>query len=255
MVALLLLVTGLASAGRTAAGQGAGDTVVVAVKDAAPSWTIGAVSLQAGVVRLDLDELNAVMAASGRPTISTDLASIGIAGHARFGRWLIGGSGEVASQRRVAAGWINTASFGSAMVDAGMAVIDGPRLLVYPQVSLGIRQTTLRIEQTGSFAYDAAVTSPARGVSLSSFGALAGVGLVTELHFATRRTGAFSVGLHAGYRTPLGAASTSSGESSVSGAPRQPGGQFLRLSVGKPFGSRSSALGLVSTAVMPWIAR
>lgn len=250
---LVVLLAAVADPARTLSAQDRVDTVLV--KRGTPSWSIGSIEIQLGVTRLGLDELNTLLAANGRPVFPKDAGSISISSHARFGRLMIGGSGEAAAQRKLSPGWVNRIWLGSAMIDGGVALIDLPNLLVYPVASLGIRRTSLHMEQSGDLSYVDAVQNPGRGVSLTSLIAVAGIGLVTEFHFNTRPTGDFSIGVRAGYMAPLGGASTSAGESSVSGAPKEKGGQFLRLSVGKPIGKRSSAVGILSTILLPMTAR
>lgn len=226
------------------------------VEKPTPHWTTGSISVQFGAAGLGLTELNGSLTANGRPAFSTSVATIGVSGYARFGRFLIGGGGESAlPQRETATGWVSKISFGSAMVDAGYVMISRSRLTVYPQLSIGIRATSLKVQRTGDFTFDDGVRDPARGVEMSSLGALAGVGIVAETHIATERTGDFSIGIRAGMSKPLGAPGTLAGESVVSGTPREGSGWQLRLTVGKPIGKRREVVNALSTAVLSILTR
>ncbi len=252
VVALLAIVHALMT--HVAACQDQPDSVMVA--HATPGWTIGSVNIQLGTAGLGWAELNGTLSANGRPTFSTSVATIGVAGYARFGRLLIGGGGESAlPQRQVSSGWTNKIKFGSAMLDAGYVVIDGSRLTMYPQVSIGLRATSLTVQRTGDFTYNDGVRDPARGVEMSSLSALAGVGFVAESHLSTSRTGAFSIGVRAGLVTPIGAPGTLFGESTVSGAPHEESGWHLRLTIGKPIGKRRDVVSALSTALVSIIGR
>ena len=207
--------------------------------------------MQLGAAHLALGELNSMLTAHERPAFSTDVATLGISAYARFDRFLIGGSGETAlPQRASSAGWKNRIGFGSATIDAGIALVDRPRLLVQSQLSLGLRKSSLRMERSGDVPYDDVVRDPARGTSLSTTRALAGIGMAAEFRFATRATGAFAIGVRAGISQPFGSPATSTGESSVSDAPREGTGRYLRLSIGKPIGRKRDIVQALSTALL-----
>lgn len=249
IASVLALTVGLTGSSRIAAGQGRRDSVMV--ERITPRWETGSISVQIGAAHLGLNELNERLARSGRPSFSTTVTTIGVSGSARFGRLLLGGGGESAlPQRELSPGWISKISFGSAMIDAGVAAIDRPGFLVYPQFSLGIRKTSFRMDQSGDFTYDGGIQDPARGVAMSSRSALVGFGLVAEGHWTTRRTGEFSVGMRAGVVRPLGRPGTSAGESVVTGTPQETSGRYVRLSIGKPIGKRRDTIGALSTALL-----
>jgi|GEM_PF-5272922 len=216
------------------------------------SWSTGALSVQFGVDRLGLTELNKTMTANGRPAFASEAGTVGISGYARFGRVLIGGTGETAiPQRELAAGFINKIWYGSAAIDAGYALFNLPMLMVAPQASFGMKHSVLQMERGGDFTFDHGVNDPARGLRMSSWRAMAGYGIVSELRLRTRATGDFSIGLRGGYSTPVGGAHTAAGESAVSGAPSEESGSYLRLSIGKPIGKRRNALSVLSTVLIP----
>lgn len=215
-------------------------------------WSMGSLSIQFGVDRLGLSELNKTMVANGRPAFADDAGTIGLSGYARFGRVLIGGTGETALPRReLAGGFTNRIWYGRAAFDAGYAVIDRPRVMIYPQVSFGLKHSVLQMQESGDFTFANGVNDPARGLAMSSWRAMAGYGLVGELRLSTRSLGAFSIGVRGGYATPVGGARTSAGESSVSGTPSEEAGTYLRLSIGKPIGRRRNALSVLSTVLIP----
>lgn len=236
-----------------AAAQDA-DSVMVA--RTIPRWSSGAISFQVGAAHMGLNAFNDAMTANGRPAFSTDAATVGVAGYARFGRLVIGGSGETAlPQRKSSSGWNNRVTFGSATFDAGVAVLDQPRVHVQSFASFGLRTTSLRMEQRGDLVFTDGVRNPARNLELSSINALAGAGVAAEVRFATQRTGAFSLGIRAGFARPLGGPSMRAGESTVSGAPREAAGQYLRFSISKPIGRRREVTSALSTAILSLLTR
>lgn len=248
-VSLVALGASLAGPSRTLDAQEVVDSVVVARY--IPQWSVGSVSVQLGAAHLGLDELNTMLAAHERPAFSTDAATFGVSAYARFDRFVIGGSGETALPQRATQGsWKNRISFGSATVDAGIALVDRPRLLVQSLASIGVRRSSLRMEQSDDVAYDDVVRDPARGTSLSTTSALAGVAVAAELRFVTRATGAFSIGVRAGISHPFGSPATRAGESSVSDSPHESTGRYLRLSIGKPIGRKRDAVRALSTALL-----
>lgn len=249
IISLVALGATLAGPSRTVGGQEVHDSVVVARY--IPRWSVGSVSVQLGMAHLGLDELNTMLATHERPAFSTDVATVGISAYARFDRFVIGGSGETALPQRESQGdWKNRISFGSATVDAGFALVDRPRILVQPTVSIGVRRSSLRMERSDDVPYDDVVRDPARGSSLSTTSALAGVGMSAELRFATRAMGSFSIGLRAGISRPFGSPATRAGESSVSDAPREASGRYARLTFGKPIGRKRDAARALSTALL-----
>lgn len=254
IVPLTALAVTLAGQARVVNCQERTDSIMV--ERITPRWTIGSISFELGSANLGLDELNGTLAANGRPAFSTDVATIGVSAGVRFGRFIVGGSGETAlPQREKSPGWVSKVSFATVSLDAGFALVDRPRFTLQPQFSFGVRKTALRIEQQGDFQYADGVRDPARGLSMSSFSALAAAGVAAELRFSTRMTGDFAIGLRAGFARPLGAPAAWAGESSVTDAPRESAGRYLRLSVAKPIGRRRDIMGALSTAVLSLITQ
>lgn len=249
VLALMVLTATLSVAPEPAACQDRTDSMMVA--RITPSWNVGAVGVQLGTAHLGLGNLNDALTSNGRPSFSADVATIGVSAYARFGWLMLGGSGETAlPQRRTTPVWTNRITFGSATIDAGVAIIERPRILVQSQLSFGLRKTSMRMEQRGDFAFEDGVGNPARNLELSSLSALGGVGVMAEMRFATRVTGEFAVGLRAAIHRPLGAAATWAGESRVTGAAQETDGRYLRISVGKPIGRRREVVSSISTALL-----
>lgn len=249
-----IVVSAILATPHPARAQDVTDSVLVA--RVTPRWSLGEVSFQVGTAHLGLSAFNDVLTANGRPAFATDAATFAVSGYARLGRLIVGGSGESAlPQRKAAAGWNNRVTFGSATLDAGVALLDRSRVHVQSFASFGLRTTSLRMEQRGDFAFNDGVRNPARNLELSSINALAGAGIAAEVRFATARTGAFAVGVRTGFARPLGGPAMRAGESSVSGAPRETTGRYLRLSISKPVGRRREVTSALSTAVLSLLTR
>jgi hypothetical protein len=242
--------TALATACSPAAAQSA------TVPDSSPNWSTGSLRVEFGSDRLGVTDLNRTMAANGRPEFGTTLGTIGLSGYARYGRALVGGTGETAlPQRNVESGWINKLWYGAATGDLGVVAVETSRFIVYPQVSLGVRHRVLQLEQAGDFSYDDGVAGPARSVRMSTWRALAGYGVVAEWRTNSRLTGPISLGARAGYSTPMGGGHTVSGESTVNRVPGEGAGGYVRFAIGKPIGRRGSAASVLSSVLVPLVAR
>lgn len=245
--ALLLALAGAS----TAAAQTQSDTTMV--PRVRPRWTNGAFMLRAGSAHLGIGALNESFARNGRPQFASDVATVGFSGYARFGRLMLGGGGESALGSRIASPeWISKIGFSSATLDAGVVAVDASGMLIAPQLSLGVRRTSLRMERPGDFTYDEGVQNPARGVALSTSQGLIAMGIVVERHLRVR-TSQLSIGVQAGVAQPFGGPKTYAGESQVHGTPRQATGRYLRFTIGKPLGGRRDVLGAVSGAVLSMI--
>jgi hypothetical protein len=242
---------GLFGLGSIAEGQEQLDSVKVEwVK---PRWSNGSLGVRVGTAHLGLGALNENFARNGRPQFASNVATIGFAGHARFGRLMLGAGGESALANRIAStDWISKISFGSATLETGVALIDGRGFLVAPQFSIGVRKTSLRMDRPGDFTYDQGVKDPARGVAFSTREGLVGVGVIAERHLRVRAN-QFSLGVQAGIAQPFGGPATFAGESHVHGTPRQDTGRYLRLIFGKPIGGRRDAMTAVSGALLSMI--
>lgn len=248
-LSFVLAVVALFAQTRPSAGQERTDSVMVA--RVTPRWSTGSVRVQLGAAHLGLDALNASLVANGRPAFSRDVATFGISASARFGRLVVGGSGESGlPQRTTTPDWLNRVAFGSATADLGVAVLESPRFSVQPQLSFGLRRTRLSMERRGDFPYDDGIREPGRSVSMSTTSAMAGVGLLAELRLTARNVGEFSLGVRAGIARPLGTPAASAGSSTVTDAPRESTGRYLRLTLGKPLGRRRDVVGALSTSLL-----
>jgi hypothetical protein len=166
---------------------------------------------------------------------------------------MIGAGGESALAQRVESpDWISKISFGSATLDAGLAIVDASGTLIAPQVSLGVRNTSLRMHRPGDFTYDQGVQDPARGVAFATREWLLGYGIVAErrLGLGSRQ---FSIGVQAGVAQPFGGPATLAGESRVHRTPRQESGRYLRMSIARPIGGRRDISTVVLGALLSMI--
>jgi hypothetical protein len=253
----LTLLRGLAATALVsyaALAQESGDSVkVLRVR---PSWSNGSVNFQLGATQLGLDAMNDRMTLGGRPAFALSAPTFGISGYARFGRILLGGSGESAiPSRELSPGWVSKITFGSALANAGIAMVETKHVMLAPQVGLGVRKTSLRMERSGDYAYDEAIQDPARGIAMSSIAGVWQFGMVTELRAKTRVTGDFSIGMRAGMSLPFGGPATSAGEARVHDAPREDAGHYLALSFGKPIGAKSQVIKTMSSTLLSFVGK
>ena len=221
-----------------------------------PSWSMGGAYLRIGSTQLGLGALNDVLTRNGRPSFAEGATMIGFSAHARFGRLLLGATGETSiSPRRVENGWLTQLSAGIATLDAGVAVYERTSMTVAATGSLGMRRTGLRFESRGDFSYDDGVSNPARGVMLSSRSGVTQAGLLVEQRLRAPRIGALALSAQVGISAPFGGASTFAGESRVMGSPAPESGTYVRIAIGKPLRKRSEALNAVGAALLSMVPR
>lgn len=222
----------------------------------APSWSVGGAYLRFGTTRLGVGALNDVLTRNGRPAFAEAASMAGFSAHARFGRLMLGATGETSlPHRRVAGGWFSQLSAGLATFDAGVAVYQSHGTLVAPMASIGVRRTGLRLEQQGEFTYDDGVAHPARGVTLSSRSGVTQAGLLLEQRFRAPRVGQLAVSAQVGVSAPFGGASTFAGENRVGQSPTLQSGGYARIAIGKPIARRGEALNSAFVALLSMISR
>ncbi len=219
-------------------------------------WTTGATQLRAGSMQLGLDQLNASLVESHRPTFANTVPTLGISTYARRGR-LLGGASIDGSlpHRGTDATWTTKLTVSTATLDGGYVLIDGSRLMISTNVSVGVRSTWLHFERRGDFSYDDGLADPARGVDLMSRTGVAQLGLSVERRFELGRVGMFSLVGQGGTMRPFGGPATFAGENRVRGTPEQDAGGYARIAISKPIARGARALDMVSGALLSMIFR
>lgn len=214
-------------------------------------WAIGSVQFRAGTMQLGLASLNADLVRNGRPTFATTVSSFGMGGYMRGGRFIIGTTTEmIFPQLRESADVRTHLSGNSTTLDAGFAIVDRRKTLIYPVASVGLRQTKLRIDQDAAFDYGDGLRDPWRSLEISSYSGVAGLGIAAEQRTTVIRGWPLSVGVQAGIDRPFGGGVAYSGDHAVTGVPRQRSGRYLRLTFGTPIHRRAEAFSAMSGSIM-----
>lgn len=227
----------------------------VAAPDTA-RWTVGAALVRVGSVQLGLNQLNASLAANGRPTFVNAVPTLGISTYARRGRLIAGASIDGSLPHRAAdASWTTKLLVNTATLDGGVVLLESSRATITGVASLGVRSTSLHFERRGDFTYSDGLVDPARGVDLMSKSGMAEVGLNVERRFVSRWPGMFSLVAQTGVTRPFGAAVTFAGENHVRETPGEGAGLFARIGFAKPLGNRGRALDTASGALLAMLFR
>ena len=170
-----IAVLAVLAAGSSVAAQ---DSTASNRGDSTRRWSIGSVQFRAGRTQLGVESLNADLTRNGRPTFATSVPSLGIGGYMRRGRLILGTSTEMTLPQLRQSGDVRTRLSGrSTSLDAGIALVDRGAMLVYPTVSIGLRETKLRIDQDGQFDYGDGLRDPWRSLEISSYSGLAELGI------------------------------------------------------------------------------
>lgn len=121
---------------------------------------------------------------------------------------------------------------------------------MYPAVSIGLRETKLRIDQDGKFDYGDGLRDPWRSLEISSYSGLAGLGIAAERRTRVMKGWPLSVGLQAGITQPIGGGVSYSGDRAIAGVPRARSGRYLRLTFGMPIHRRGEAFSAIGGSML-----
>lgn len=198
--------------------------------------------LQAGYMRLDLDELNSSLSAAGLPTLDDTFLTLGGAGYANRGRFLFGGEGHgvLGSEETTVDGARRLeTSGGYGLVRVGYLVFERAGMDIFPLVGIGGGGMSLEIAERSAPTFEDVLEVPERSSSLSTGAFLLDVSLAANYRVLVEDTdegeaGGLLLGLQAGYTfTPGDTSWDLDGINSVAGGPElQIEGPYLRLSVG-----------------------
>lgn len=159
--------------------------------------------LTVGWRQIDVDELNASLAAAGYPEVADDFISVGGGVQLIAGRVMIGveGFGLIGTEAEVSRGEFDaTLAGGHGAVSIGLAAIATPHFRLYPMASLGGGAMTLDIIEAGRVSFDEVLVEPRRGSHLSQASLLAGAGLGADLMVPFGAGGRLlTIGLAGGY--------------------------------------------------------
>ena len=161
---------------------------------------------QAGLIWLDLDELNASLTAAGLPALDASVPAWGGSGYGIVGKFHFGAVGHggldpaaVVGSRRASLG----GGYGIARVRYEALALGGLR--VYPAVGVGGGAMTLEIAELDTPSFDDVLADPSRSSSLSTGGFIvlnAGLGIDYRFQVQQRSDGGgwgFVLGVEGGY--------------------------------------------------------
>lgn len=201
---------------------------------------------QAGLLRLDVDDMNAALAGAGFPTLDRGTVTLGGGGYATRGRFVIGGEGHglLSDDQPSADGSVQVGLDGGyGLFKVGYLAYSESGLDVYPMVGIGGGGLNVSIVERSAPTFDDVLANPQRSSRLSTGMFLLDLSLAADYRFTRRseegRSGGLLVGLQAGYVFAPGSTDwTLDDINGVAGGPDLGiQGLYIRLSLGG-WGSR-----------------
>ena len=162
---------------------------------------------QAGLLRLDVDDMNAALAGAGFPTLDRSTVTLGGGGYATRGRFVIGGEGPglLSDDRPSADGSVQVGVDGGyGLFKVGYLAYSESGLDVYPMVGIGGGGLSVGIVERSAPTFDDVLADPQRSSRLSTGMFLMDLSVAADYRFTKRRSeegrsGGLMVGLQAGY--------------------------------------------------------
>jgi len=196
--------------------------------------------LMLGFQRMDVDGLNDRLRATGYPSFSSSVITVGGGGMGVHGGFLLGGEGHgiLGPEESTADGSLRTRLGGGyGMLTVGRDLFPGRPGSLYPQVGVGAGAMTLRIDERSTPTFEDLLADPRRSVEISRVSFLAMVALGADYLVGEGTAGpdgaGVAVGVRAGYVAALAQRPWSSEVGSVAGGPDlSPSGFFLRVQLG-----------------------
>ncbi len=188
-----------------------------------------------GASGTDLGPLNDRLSASGYPTVSTELLSIGGGAYRVVaGRILLGA--ELNGLLAPSQGFEGRDVFlggGYGLLSLGYLIEATPRLRAFPTAGVGAGGLLLDIGDDGSANFDDVLADPDRSATLSRGSLLVSLGAGLEYQFGTPGGDGLRLGLRSGYLLSALSSDWQLGQSRLGGGPdASMRGPFLRLTVG-----------------------
>lgn len=188
-----------------------------------------------GVNVADLDPLNDRLSATGYPTVSTELFSVGAGGYRVVANRLLFGAemNGLFVPRQAARGRDVFVGGGYGLVTLGYLTRPTPRLRLYPQAGVGGGGLVLDIGDDGTDSFDDVLADPDRSATLSTGSLLVSLGFGLEYQFGAPTEKGVRLGLRGGYLLSALSSDWSLDRDRVGGGPDASlQGPFLRLTVG-----------------------
>ncbi len=233
-----------------------------AAADTAPLPPVAGISIQVGGVSLGSSEFNAQLAQQGRGLLKKETITLGVESWMRWNRlMLLAGSHTYVPVRAAATNYTTETSGAYGTVDLGVPIVLAKKTLIYPLAGVGLSTTTVVLRRNGAVDF---VTNfrdissiGGRNVDITARRYQGHVGVGLDRVFNARWPNLLmTLGLRAGYMTPLGDTKWRSGPEDVVGAPELGlKGAYARLTLGGVLGKRRFVAVPMVGSLLPYIGR
>lgn len=230
--------------------------------DTASLPPVAGISIQIGGIGLGSEAFNAQLALQGRGQLKKNAITLGVESWMRWNRVMVlAGSHTYVPQRAPATNYTTETSGAYGTLDVGVPIVLARKTLVYPLAGVGLSTTTVVLRRNGAVDF---VTNfrdissvGGRNIDITARRYQGHVGLGLDRIFEPRWPGVLmSIGLRAGYMTPLGDTKWRSGSEDVVGAPELGlKGAYVRLTLGGVLGKRRYAAVPMIGSLLPYIGR
>jgi hypothetical protein len=195
----------------------------------------------AGVITLDVADLNARLARTALPHVASSAAMAGLRAELRVGRLVIGGGWQTILPRTTTSDDYRARSSGDmASLDAGAILVRGPRGAIFSLAGVGATHLAIRIDRRGDFRFDDGLAHPERGMEITGTTFQYHAGFGAEWRPSTRS--ALLLTARAGLLRGLGDQRWSAGPESVAGGPNARRGSYLVVGIARPLDRPRNAL-------------
>lgn len=220
------------------------------------------ISVQGGIVGLQVGAFNTALQSRGRALLRDQAVTLGVESWMRWNRLMLLAAGHTYQPRRSFATNFDTEFEGGyGQLDLGVPLLLKRRTLIYPMAGLGMSRNTVTLRRRGDIAFDTDFngipSTGGRNVDITGSRFQGHVGLGLDQVFQPQWPNLLlSVGFRVGYMTTLGDTRWRSGPWDVTGAPEIGArGAYARLTIGGVLGKRRYAAVPMLGAIIPYIGR
>jgi hypothetical protein len=223
---------------------------------------VAGISIQVGQIGLGSTAFNQQLALQGRGLLKKNTITLGVESWMRWDRiMLLAGSHTYLPVRAAATNYTTETSGAYGTLDVGVPIVLARKTLIYPLAGLGLSTTTVTLRRNGAVDF---VTNfrdissiGGRNIDITARRYQAHVGMGLDRVFQPQWPNLLmTVGLRAGYVSPLGDTKWRSGPEDVVGAPELGlKGAYVRLTLGGVLGKRRYAAVPMIGSLLPYIGK
>jgi hypothetical protein len=223
---------------------------------------VAGISIQGGQIGFGSSAFNQQLAQQGRGLLKKNMITLGVESWMRWDRVMVlAGSHTYLPVRAAATNYTTETSGAYGTIDIGIPVILARKTLIYPLAGIGLSTSTVVLRRNGAVNF---VTNfrdissvGGRNIDITARRYQSHVGIGLDQVFQPQWPNLLmTVGLRAGYMSPLGDTKWRSGPEDVAGAPELGlKGAYVRLTLGGVLGKRRYAAVPMIGSLLPYIGR